>query len=203
MIYSVLIKRKFPLSLFNMVEMHIHTVKLWSVYFYIVTLIRIYTYCSYSLQILIFELRSAYVITVKMNCQSIFPIHKLSTMICIVTYFWSWTTHWHILIMSSMSIYLGREHYKSAYSSHYLHIYAPAYSKNSGRALSVTPVRPVRTSVRTPVPIRVRAITPKPYGIYLWNFTGACMTLWRCVMNKEDNSCFFGFLIICPWLSSR
>ena len=41
--------------------------------------------------------------------------------------------------------------------------YAPAYSKNSGRALSVTPVRPLRTSV----PIHVRAITPKPYGIFL------------------------------------
>ena len=46
------------------------------------------------------------------------------------------------------------------------HIYAPAYSKNSGRALSVTPVRPVRTYVRTSFPIRVRAITPKLYGIY-------------------------------------
>ena len=43
-------------------------------------------------------------------------------------------------------------------------VYAPAYSKNSGRALSVTPIRPSRT----PVPIRVRVITPKPYGIYLW-----------------------------------
>ena len=29
--------------------------------------------------------------------------------------------------------------------------YAPAYSKNSGRALSVTPVRPVRPSVRLSV----------------------------------------------------
>ena len=29
--------------------------------------------------------------------------------------------------------------------------YAPAYSKNSGRALSVTPVRPVRLSVRPSV----------------------------------------------------
>ena len=57
-------------------------------------------------------------------------------------------------------------------------------------------------SVRTSVQIRVRAITPKPYGIYLWNFTGACMTLRRCVMNKEDNSCLFGFWINCPWLSS-
>ena len=54
-----------------------------------------------------------------------------------------------------------------------IYIYAPAYSKNSGRALSVTPVRPVRPSVRTsvrpsvrPSHFRVRAITPKPYGIY-------------------------------------
>ena len=115
-------------------------------------------------------------------------------------------------------------------------------------------VRPIRTSIHTSVPIRVLAITPKlygiylwnftgacmtlrqcvmnkednlgclvfelsaldlvpysklclghtpkPYGIYLWNFTGVCMTLRRCVMKKEDNSCLFGFLIICPWLSS-
>ena len=38
------------------------------------------------------------------------------------------------------------------------------------------------------VPIRVRAIIPKPYGIYLWNFTGACITLRQCVMNKEELS---------------
>ena len=81
---------------------------------------------------------------------------------------------------------------------HLAPFYAPAYSKNCGRALSVTPVRPVRTSV----PICVPAITPKPYGIYLWNFTGACMTLRRCVVKKEDNSCLFDFWIICPWLSS-
>ena len=62
-------------------------------------------------------------------------------------------------------------------------------AKNSGRALSVTPVHPVRMYV----PIRVRAITPKVYGIYLLNFTGACMTLRRCVRNKDDNSCLFGF----------
>ena len=34
--------------------------------------------------------------------------------------------------------------------------YAPAYSKNSGRALSVTPVRPVRPSVRPSVRLSVR-----------------------------------------------
>ena len=28
----------------------------------------------------------------------------------------------------------------------------------------------------------VWAITPKPYGIYLWKFTDVCMTLRRCVM---------------------
>ena len=49
---------------------------------------------------------------------------------------------------------------------------------------------------------RVWAITPKPYGIYLWKFTDACMTLRRCVMNMEDNSCLFGLWIICPWLNS-
>ena len=49
---------------------------------------------------------------------------------------------------------------------------------------------------------RVRAITPKPYGIYLWNFTGAYITIRQCVMNKEDNTCIFVFLIISPWLNS-
>ena len=86
-----------------------------------------------------------------------------------------------------------------------LHFYAPAYSKNSGRALSVTPVRPVRPSVRPSVRtshFRVRAITTKPYGIYSWNFTGAYITIRRCVMNKEDNSRIFGFWIISPWLNS-
>ena len=90
-----------------------------------------------------------------------------------------------------------------------LHFYAPAYSKNSGRALSVTPVRPVRLSIRPSVCLsvrtshfRVRAITTKPYRIYSWNFTGAYITLRRCVMNKEDNSCFFGFWIITPWFNS-
>ena len=131
------------------------------------------------------------------------------------------------------------------------YFYAPAYSKNSGRALSVTPVRHVRLSVPLSCPShnsktlwnifmklhrcihhnktmcheqgrqllhfwflnyfpltkfhivnRVRAITPKPYGIYSWNFTSACITLIRCVMNKEDNSCIFGLWIISPWLGS-
>ena len=49
---------------------------------------------------------------------------------------------------------------------------------------------------------RVRAITPKLYGIYSWNFTSACITLIWCVMNKEDNSCVFGFWIISPWFNS-
>ena len=75
----------------------------------------------------------------------------------------------------------------------FLTFYVPAYSKNSGRALSVTPVY-----VRPSVPIRVQAITPQPYGIYLWNFTGACMTLRGCVMNKEDNSCLVDFLNYLP-----
>ena len=45
---------------------------------------------------------------------------------------------------------------------------------------------------------RVRAITPKLYGIYSWNCTSACITLIRCVMNKEDNSCIFLFLNYLP-----
>ena len=109
--------------------------------------------------------------------------------------------------------------------------YAPAYSKNSGWALSITPVRPVRLSVCPSVSLSVRPTscsghnsqtvwiifmklhrcihhietmyrTPKPYEIYSWNFTSACITLRWCVMNKEDNSCIFGFWIISAWLSS-
>ena len=120
------------------------------------------------------------------------------------------------------------------------------------RALSITLVHPVRTSV---LPNSCRAITPKLYGIYLWNFTGASwhsddvswtrkttlvclvfelhvsaldlvpyskpcpvhnsLTVWnifiklyRCLhdietmCHEQDNSCLFGFWIICPWLSS-
>ena len=48
----------------------------------------------------------------------------------------------------------------------------------------------VRLSVRTSH-LRLRAITPKPYGIYSWKFTGAYITIRRCVMNKEDNSGIF------------
>ena len=48
----------------------------------------------------------------------------------------------------------------------------------------------IRPSVHTSH-FRVRAITPKPYGIYSWNFTGAYITIRRCVMNKEDNSCIY------------
>ena len=39
----------------------------------------------------------------------------------------------------------------------------------------------VRTSVHPYVPLRVRAITPKPYGIYSGNFMSACIPLIRCV----------------------
>ena len=51
-------------------------------------------------------------------------------------------------------------------------IYAPAYSKNSGRALSVTPVRPVRPSVRTSH-FRVRAIT------LIYPFFSLSLFLWE------------------------
>ena len=45
---------------------------------------------------------------------------------------------------------------------------------------------------------RVQAITPKPYGIYLWKFTDACMTLRWCVMNMEDNSLLIWFINYLP-----
>ena len=50
----------------------------------------------------------------------------------------------------------------------------------------------VHLSLRTSH-FRVRAITPKPYGIYSWNFTGAYITIRRCVMNKEDDLAFLVF----------
>ena len=61
------------------------------------------------------------------------------------------------------------------------------------KGIKYYPVRPVRSSVcpsvrlsirpsvRPHVPLRVRAITPKPYGIYSGNFMRACIPLIRCV----------------------
>ena len=63
------------------------------------------------------------------------------------------------LVMRSDDIYIGLICMAS-------HFYAPAYSVNSGRALSVTPVHPVCSSLFPSVQLCVRAITPKPYGIY-------------------------------------
>ena len=62
-------------------------------------------------------------------------------------------------------------------------------------------VQSIHPSVCLYIPLRVWAITPKPYGIYSWNFTCACIILRQCVMNKEDNSCILAFWIISPWLS--
>ena len=56
--------------------------------------------------------------------------------------------------------------------------YAPAYSKNSGRALSVTPVRPVRTSVRSYVPLSCPDHNSKTlYNIF--------MKLHRCIHHNN------------------
>ena len=59
-----------------------------------------------------------------------------------------------------------------------LHFYAPAYSKNSGRALSVIPVRPVRPSVRPYVPLSCPGHNSKT----LWNIF---MKLHRCIHHNK------------------
>ena len=58
------------------------------------------------------------------------------------------------------------------------YFYAPAYSKNSGRALSVTPVRPVRPSVRPYVPLSCPGHNSKT----LWNIF---MKLHRCIHHNK------------------
>ena len=64
--------------------------------------------------------------------------------------------------------------------------YAPAYSKNSGRALSVTPVRPVRPSVRPSVRLSVRPYVPLSCPGHnsktLWNIF---MKLHRCIHHNK------------------
>ena len=85
-----------------------------------------------------------------------------------------------------------------------LFIFMPRLFEEQRKGIECYPC-PSRTSVRPSVRtshLCVRAVTPKPYGIYSWNFTGAYITIRRCVMNKEDNSCIFGFWIISPWLNS-
>ena len=60
--------------------------------------------------------------------------------------------------------------------------YAPAYSKNSGRALSVTPVRPVRPSVRPSVRPYVPLSCPGHNSKTLWNIF---MKLHRCIHHNK------------------
>ena len=64
--------------------------------------------------------------------------------------------------------------------------YAPTYSKNSGRALSVTPVRPVRLSVRPSVCPSVRPYVPLSCPGHnsktLWNIF---MKLHRCIHHNK------------------
>ena len=62
------------------------------------------------------------------------------------------------------------------------YIYAPAYSKNSGRALSVTPVRPVRPSVRPSVRTYVALSCPGHNSKTLWNIF---MKLHRCIHHNK------------------
>ena len=63
-----------------------------------------------------------------------------------------------------------------------LSFYAPAYSKNSGRALSVTPVRPVRLSVRPSVRPYVPLSCPGHNSKTSWNIF---MKLHRCIHHNK------------------
>ena len=60
--------------------------------------------------------------------------------------------------------------------------YAPAYSKNSGRALSVTPVRPVRLSVHPSVRPYVPLSCPGHNSKTLWNIF---MKIHRCIHHNK------------------
>ena len=64
--------------------------------------------------------------------------------------------------------------------------YGPAYSKNSGRALSVTPVHPVRQSVRPSICPSVRPYVPLSCPGHnsktLWNIF---MKLHRCIHHNK------------------
>ena len=60
--------------------------------------------------------------------------------------------------------------------------YIPAYSKNSGRALSVTPVSPLRPSVRLSVHPYVPLSCPGHNSKTLWNIF---MKLHRCIHHNK------------------
>ena len=60
--------------------------------------------------------------------------------------------------------------------------YAPAYSKNSGRALSVTPVRPLPPSVCLSIRPYVPLSCPGHNSKTLWNIF---MKLHRCIHHKK------------------
>ena len=51
--------------------------------------------------------------------------------------------------------------------------------------------------------INVQAITSKPFGIYLWNFTNGCIILRWCVTSKKGDSGYFGFWIMFPGQKSK
>ena len=72
----------------------------------------------------------------------------------------------------------------------FMNYYAPAYSMNSGRALSVTPVRPIRLSVRPSICPSVRPSVrqyvplscPGRNSKTLWNIF---MKLHRCIHHNK------------------
>lgn len=71
----------------------------------------------------------------------------------------------------------------------------------------ITHCRHIRPSVRPYVPVsigRVRFVSPKPFGIYSWNFTDGCIISRRCVTtNKKYRSAYFVLLLLLLILFNR
>lgn len=101
------------------------------------------------------------------------------------------------ILLKAKSLFLKDTYFNSVLKGLYIldiHFYAPAYSKEDGRALSFIPVC---VSLGC-----VRAITPKPFVLYSWNFTNGFTKLRWWVTNKKDNSRYFSFLNYLPSLKS-
>ena len=97
-------------------------------------------------------------------------LHCVDSCIFVFISFTSFDTVWHTVLVS-VPPPLPQKFF-----------YAHAYSKNSGRALSVTPVRPVRPSVRPSVRPYVPLSCPGHNSKTLWNIF---MKLHRCIHHNK------------------
>ena len=109
---------------------------------------------------------------------SLYPYDGISLSECLAFHY---QCIWHIIVhMSGITLTI----YLRCYS---IHFYATAYSKNSGWALSITPVRPIRLSVRPSVCLSVRPSVcptscPGHNSQTVWNIF---MKLHRCIHHIE------------------